>query len=295
MTHTAQFNSEAPIFELMSEPTVITGEHVNTVWRGLACLYGTADAGIPMVIKALRTPLSIATELACAIAGRYLKLPVPAPSIVLCDPEMVCQIPSEVLDSSLRTSDGQLIYFGSLLVFEYPIRPTAKSDPLVVNRIWSKVCAHEVAPAGAAWDELVANPDRHHENLTYDGEQWWLYDHDKALAPLADLFARLAEADSRTTIASHRSARNQIASEMESRRCDMSGVGLRSKAMSKSAKGFALLMAEVESWRSYDIRLNGVLDLTVDVLRSISYRLPAVELLVEQRLNKQPPQLLWGE
>ncbi|NYT36640.1 hypothetical protein ERD78_07135 [Allopusillimonas soli] len=289
-------DQNAPIFELMSEPTIVVGDHINTVWRGLACPYGTNEAGAALIIKALLTPLALATELACAIAGRYLGLPVPAPSIVLCDPELLTQIPPGVLQGSLRTADGQLIYYGSQLIFEHPIRPTSTLNPKVIERIWAKVCANEVAPSGAAWDELVANPDRHHENLTYDGERWWLYDHDKALASLADLYARITETESRVAIVAHQAPRNQIASEMERRRCDMAQVGQRSKTMSRSAKGFDLLVSSVEKWQNSDVRVNSVLVLATDVLRSIGFRLPAIELLVEQRINtKQNLSLLWSE
>ena len=288
-------DQDAPIFELMSEPTIVIGDHVNTVWRGLACPYGTSDAGAAMIIKALLSPLALATEVACAIAGRYLGLPVPAPSIVLCDPDLLTQIPQGVLQNSLKTADGQFIYYGSQLIFEHPIRPSSTSDPKVIERIWAKVCANEVAPSGAAWDELVANPDRHHENLTYDGQRWWLYDHDKALGSLAELYARLTETESRAAIVAHQAPRNQIASEMEQRKCDMTQVGQRSRSMSRSTKGFDLLVSRVEKWQNYDVRVNGVLALTADVLRSIGFRLPAIELLVEQRINtKQHLPSLWS-
>jgi len=266
------------------------------VWRALACPYGSSEPGSAMIIKGLCTPLSLATELACALAGIYLKLPIPTPCLVLCDPDLVTQLPEDLRQRSLRSTDGNFVYFGSELVFEYPTRPAATSDPRIIERIWNRLCSNDVAPAGAAWDELVANPDRHHENMTFDGEQWWLYDHDKALAPLAQLFARLAEFDSRNLIAAHRAARNQIASEMGLRQCDMTRIGQRSRSMSKSSKEFDLLVSQADQWAHPDVRVQSVLTLTVDVLRSIGFRLPAIELLIEQRLNtKETPRLLWSD
>jgi hypothetical protein len=43
--------------------------------------------------------------------------------------------------------------------------------------VWGKICEDEIAPTGAVWDELVANPDRHVQNLLFDGSKWWLFDH----------------------------------------------------------------------------------------------------------------------
>lgn len=296
MANFTQIDDAPPIFELMSEPTAVAGEHLNMVWRALACPYGSSEPGSAMIIKGLCTPISLATELACALAGIYLKLPIPAPCLVLCDPELVIQLPEDLRERSMKASDGSLIYFGSMLVFEHPIRPAATADPRIIERIWNKLCSNEVAPAGAAWDELVANPDRHHENMTFDGEQWWLYDHDKALAPLAELFARLAEVDNRNTIATHRASRNQIASEMERRRCNMAPIGQRSKLMSRGSRTFDLMVSVVQQWTYDDTRVQGVLTLTADVLRSIGYRLPAIELLVEQRINtREMPPLLWSD
>jgi hypothetical protein len=165
-----------PIFRLASTADVVSNddEHKNTVWRGMVYRTKATDVCQQMALKYLdnsSTKLSI--ELACGLTALALMLPVPRPGLVICSREDLPSLP-------ISANGEKLLLFGSQNIPEDTFMMTMRrNDTAAAEFIWSKLCSEKVGQQGAAWDELIANADRHHLNVIYDGK-WWLFDHDKA-------------------------------------------------------------------------------------------------------------------
>lgn len=134
------------------------GQHRPT--KGVALL-STSDGGTEeLVVYAKKIPLrSISIEVTCAALGRFLSLPIPEP-VILID----------------YTNNA---YFGSVDI-AYPsfaqfindsadagIRERLESWPLLQN--------------AAYFDEWIAMDDRHNGNLLFNGDDFFLIDHESAI------------------------------------------------------------------------------------------------------------------
>lgn len=276
-----------PLYRLLSSGALLEGSHVNKVWRGLVHPVGDTAPGVPMMIKWLADPIALATELACALAGQALRLQVPAGRLVLAEADMLQGLPS-------RFPGRRVLCFGSQL--QWPDDMTVrliKDDAAVEEHIWQKLCETPQAPTGAAWDELVANEDRHHQNVVYDGRQWWLFDHEAALEPIARVMKRFAQQSARQEVAAHHAKRNQIAEQLVIRRPNDHAIERQAPNLLALRYRLQWLADAARNWRTGNADVDQTFAVAEIVLRSIDLRLPALALHLQQRLAKPEGASLW--
>lgn len=277
-----------PVFRLLSSAIPLHGNHLNKVWRGLVHREGSADSGVPMIIKWLPDQIKLMTELACAMAGQALKLPVPSGGLVLCPADQLPELPQ-------GASSVTLVCFGSYLQFED--RGSAAlmkdEDGVVAEYIWRQVCESKAAAPGAAWDELVANGDRHCENVIFDGSQWWLFDHERALEPLRLVMQRFADQVIRQQLIDHRAGRNTLAQELLRRRPHDHRIDAEGNALFVRRQRLRWMADVVGKWKTEDQALNAMFQICEVVLMSIDLRLPVLAMSLQQRLSTPSGEALW--
>ncbi|NIF78901.1 hypothetical protein F3J20_16155 [Paraburkholderia sp. Cy-641] len=185
--------------------------------------------------------------------------------------------------------------FGS--VFQPPdpffVRRTT-DDPLAAEFIWSKVCENEVAPVGAAWDELVANPDRHVQNLLFDGGKWWLFDHNLALQPLSKLYSSIDQESAQAKIIDYVARVNQILDQLKQRRPHDHGVREEADKMLRQSKRLKILAIEMEKWQ-VDRRFSETIKMAALIVNLIALRLAPLALYVDRRLEVPTEDSLWSQ
>jgi hypothetical protein len=275
------------IFRLLATAAVVDGEHQNAVWSGLVGPVLGNEAGMPMVIKHLPSHVALATELACGLAAQELRIPVPAPALVICDI-------ADLNGFDGRRSGIELICFGSRMQFEDQMYRRQRNEDLAADEfIWSRICGTATGAKGAAWDELVANRDRHTENVLYDGESWWLLDHELALEPVSNLMKRFADAMVRQEIIDYRTSVNRLASQMIARRPANHGLADQPRSFLAGAKQLTLLADRVQTWSVNDERIDPVLQIAEVVIRSIALRIPALGLHLQARIGAKDSGALW--
>jgi hypothetical protein len=279
---------EPPIYRLMATADLISyeDEHLNPTWRGLVSPPGSTEVSPPMAIKYLGdSSVKIAIELACGLAAFALRLPVPKPALVYCDRTDLPGLPSSVQGDTL-------LLFGSSFTPEDTIWTRAKANSANdAELVWQHVCNDSVGPKGAAWDELIANPDRHHRNLINDGSRWWLFDHDKAIPP-ASSSAALATA-SLANFPEFFARTNILALEMVKRHPRNHALGLQPAEFEKSRDRLKALAHLVDKWDAQDVRIKGVLQDSAFLVGLITSRLPALALHLNNRIGNRDGNSLW--
>lgn len=279
---------DPPLFRLLSTAIPLHGNHLNKVWQGLVHREGVAEAGVPMIVKWLPDQIKLMTELACAMAAQALKLPVPSGGLVLCPSDQLPELPQ-------GAGSGLLICFGSYLQFED--RGSAalmkNEDGAVAEFVWRQVCQSRTAGPGAAWDELVANGDRHCENLIFDGTKWWLFDHERALEPLSQVMRRFADQVVRQQVISHRAVRNNLAQELVARRPRDHRLDAEPNALVARRQRLRWMADAVGKWQTEDKALNEMFAICQVVLLSIDLRLPDLAQSLQQRLSIPSGDSLW--
>lgn len=130
----------------------------------------TSQGAVEAWVKPVADLQRVQVEVACSLLGQSLDLPVPEPLVVLIGPEF----------------GGPGIGFGSSAVGHPNVaRWMDTAAEVVLRRLkeWTKVVD------AACFDEWIGNCDRHPGNMIYDGQSFWLIDHDKAMHPLIELDA----------------------------------------------------------------------------------------------------------
>lgn len=282
--------SSPPIYHLLGVCDKITGNHFQSAaWKGLAGQSNSHEPGIPVVVKHLDSPVQIDIELACGLVSQVLMLPVPKPALVYADRDLLPDAPKKVIDGA--------ILFGSR--FQTPDAYLAKqntNDERVGEDIYSKVCATEVGPLGSAWDELVANPDRHPYNFIFDGKKWWLFDHNKALEPLNRILEEIYNAPSsgkQREILTHAARINLLYSEMLKRDLGVTDIQDHAKLMTKKAKELKVLADRMTEWITEDDAVNSILKMSATIVAIIGSRLSPLMELIHNRSQKPAGRSLW--
>lgn len=279
---------DPPIYRLLAVAEKVQGKHLNHVWKGLAGRPWLDEPGIPVFAKYLPQPLQVDIEFACGLASQALRLPVPRPALVIADLD---DIPSH--PSNLKT--GPILLFGS--VFQAPdpfiARRTAQ-DAAGTEYVWGKVCADDVAPTGAAWDELVANPDRHIQNLLFDGSKWWLFDHNLALQPLAKLYKELGKDSTQAKIVEHVAKVNQILDQLKQRRRADESILAEADRLVRQAKKLTVLAVEMRKWQ-LDSKLEETVTIAATIVDLIALRLNPLAMHLKERLKMPSEKTLWSE
>jgi hypothetical protein len=287
-----EFWRSPPLMELNSGAVTLNAGQTHRVWRGLVQTPGSVELCLPVVIKWLPSGPKLSIELACAIASAMLRLPVPPGMLVLADPEQLPGLP--IAAQRAAATAGRVLCFGSRLQWPDDTLERLRSDDIAVqDHTWNSVCAGKVGTRGAAWDELVANPDRHTGNLIFDGTRHWLIDHDLALQPLAPLMRRFAQRMVRMKVTEHKSAVNQLASQMARRRPSDHGILAQPDKFLAQRRRLQALMNFARSWVTGDAQIDAILVDAEIVLRSIDARLPALALMLNERLGVPEERTLW--
>lgn len=243
-----------------------------------------------MILKYLPGQVKAAIELACALAARELALPVPRPGLVVAEREFLTELPDSI--------QGEYL----LLVGSHYQRPdsfmaevTSAGDAAAEELIWRTVCSSPVGAPAAAFDELVANADRHCENMLFDGAQWWLFDHDAALPPASQYILTPALQAARLQAAEFMAKANQMAHEMLRRRPNDHGILAEPRRFEARSKRVHALAKYADEWTHEDPRIAQVLQLTGVVLGLIHLRLAPLAEHLHTRLNQAPPlSLSWS-
>lgn len=278
-----------PLYYLSTTATLKNGNHANAVWHGFLAHESAPGEVMPAIVKALECEVGLAVELACALAGRALQLPVPAPGLVLAERAMLPGLPARFKGSTL------------LLIASHYQHPDALMTEVLANNpdaeevIWSRMCSTPTGTAGAVWDELVANADRHCENVLYDGASWWLFDHDLALPTAKEYVLTHLQQAARLSAIAFTATANQLAHEMLERRPKDHGLIDLSARLRGRDKALVAIAHYAAAWHHSDPKIHRVLELTGKVLGLIHLRLPALAQHVAARCNTTPDTpLLWS-
>jgi hypothetical protein len=279
-----------PIYHLASTAALRTGRHKHSVWLGRVAHERVAGESLPMIVKLLDSEVTAAVELACALAARELNLPVPRPGLVVAERDLLPGIPA--------SRKGQVF----LLIGSHYQRPdafmasvTAAGDDAAQEHIWRALCNSSTGAPAAAFDELVANGDRHCENVLFDGAQWWLFDHDLALPPANQYVVAPDLKERRLQAIEFMAKANQVAQEMLRRRPNDHSILTQPKRFDTRSKSVKALAIRAENWRHSDTKLDNIFRLTGVVLGLIHLRLPALANHLHNRLsNPNSSGLQWS-
>jgi hypothetical protein len=281
---------EPPIHRLLSGAQLLSGDHQHNVWQGITHRDQGTGVGILTVMKQLPSSIAIAMELACAMAGQVLRLPVPMGALVIADRDQLMGLPKRAAHES-----RQIICFGSYLKWpDETMRRILQGDAAIEEWTWSQLCNSNHGSPGAAWDELVANDDRHYQNIVFSGEDsWWLIDHESSLEPIAKVYRRWAEQTVRDQLREFEAKSNTLASEMMRRRPKDHAIDRQPASLRGHRERLSQMADQVRNWDSSNEQLRGIFSIVEIVLRSIHGRLPALEQHLRQRLDDKQQRLTW--
>jgi hypothetical protein len=279
-----------PVYYLAATADKRDGDHSNDVWRARVVHDSLPNQSLPMMVKALTSQVSMAVEIACALAARELRLPVPLPGLVYAERSMLLGIRPKY--------PGEVV----LLVGSHYQRPDAllaellEDNPAGEELVWQRLCETPTARQGAVLDELIANPDRHCENVLFDGVSWWLFDHDQALAPAATFVAKSELVAARQAAIDFTAKANRLAHQLLLRHRDKHGILEQIRKVDSGSKRLHALAQYSRHWTHPDPRINETLQLVGVVLGLIHLRLPALAEKINARLGNLPPTpSLWSE
>ena len=257
------------------------GDHSHDTWYARAVHADIAGQSLPMIVKRIPSPVVAAVEIACGLAARELRLNVPMPGLVVAEREDLPDLDEDV--------PGQRF----LLVGSHYQRPDALFAEVVANHpaaeelIWDRVCGTLVARQGAAWDELIANPDRHSENLLFDGSTWWLFDHDQALAPAAQYVADESDQQKRLEALAFNASENQLVEQLKQRlRDEIRAILEQSRRFDAGARRLQSLAHYSREWKHTESDIQHLLGLVSIILGLIHLRLPALAEKLHHRLEQ---------
>lgn len=280
--------SRPPVYRLLGVAEKLHGKHLNAAWKGLAGVPHADEPGIPVVVKHLPNAGQIDIELACGLASQVLSLPVPRPALVIAELEDLPLHP-------VGLTRSPVLLFGSLFQAEDPFTAQrAHQGGQAAEYIWDQVCREKAGPAGSAWDELVANPDRHVQNLLFDGTKWWLFDHNLALQPISKLYASIDDSDARAQLIEHTARVNQLLEQVVKRRPVDHGVELEAHRLSKHTQRLKILAIEMRKWQIPPGQISDIVRMAALIVDLIALRLEPLALYVEARLNKPNAEALWN-
>jgi hypothetical protein len=272
-----------PIYHISTVGELQDGDFTHDCWHARVTHETIPSHSIPMIVKVVRSPITLAIEIACGMAAKELRLNVPAPGLVVADREDLPGLSDEI--------QGKRI----LLVGSHYHRPDAifaeviANSPAAEEMVWQAICATVAAKQGAAWDELIANPDRHCENLLFDGSQWWLFDHDQALAPAAHYAERESDVAARQAAVDFNAHVNLLAAELQRRFANQQHAILEQiRRIDSGARRLHGLATYSRSWTHADKEICAALELIGLVLGLVHLRVPALAEKLQARLGVQP-------
>lgn len=281
---------DPPVWRMLSTGTHFSGRHHNTTWRALAQVHGNHEPGLPMVVKWMHKKETLAAELACALAGQALRLQVPGGVLVLAEKDQLPGLPRKVAGAA----NDWVLCFGSEYQFpdDTAVRPS--NEDAVEEWIWQRLCDTKQGPAGGVWDELIANNDRHCDNVVFDGTRWWLIDHEDTLSPVAKVMKKFTEQLARQSVLDYHPTENTLASQVAKRRPQDHGMHDLPAGLSRLKLRLSWLADLSQNWCTHIPEVDTVLMMTHLYLRSIELRLPALALHLSRRLAQPEGDSLWN-
>lgn len=279
-----------PVWRLLSHGTHFAGRHSNTTWRGLAQLHDSHEPGLPVIVKVMPNNETLAAELACALAAKALRLQVPDGVLVLAEKDQLPGLPRRYTGAGT----DRVLCFGSAYQFpdDTTVRPT--NEAAVEEWVWQQLCGSKQGPAGGVWDELVANNDRHCDNVVFDGARWWLIDHEHTLPPVAKVMKRFAQTVARQTVLNYQSPENTLAKEMHVRRPNNHGMLDLPATFAPLKQRITWLAEQAQSWVTGIKEIDTVLIYTHIYLRAIELRMAPLALHLASRLAQPEGDSLWN-
>lgn len=278
-----------PVYRLLAVAEKLRGKHLSHAWKGLAGIPGSTEPGIPVVFKFLTHAYQADIELACSLVSQILKLPVPFPALVICEKEDLPEAPQAMPTTA--------VLFGSIFQAPDPfLAQRIKNNEDVDEFIWNSVCSTgSTGTEGAVWDELVANPDRHSQNLLFDGRKWWLFDHNRALRPLAELYKNEAGQRDQQRFITFVDKVNHLLREMCARRPQDHGMEKHAEKMKANNKKLKLLANGVREWKTNHPQIDQTFQMAAFIIDIIAQRLDPLPLYIANRLSTQQPASLWDQ
>lgn len=280
-----------PWARLQSGGVPINAGQVHKVWRGQVQVPGSMEPCVPVALKWMPGVAKLPIELACALAAAELNLSVPRGVVVIAARD---QLPGLPAAARTLSSSQDVICFGSL--HQWPDDSVARllDDEAAAEHTWRRLCEMPAAASGAAWDELTANADRHVGNLLFDGNKYWLIDHELALEPIAKVMRRWAVQAAQESVREHRAKSNAIAAQLAHRRPNDHDIHAQPARFSSAKRRIELLADRMRTWSTGHRAVDDVWQLTEVVLRGIATRLPPLALMLNERLRVPDPTSLWS-
>ena len=230
-------------------------------------------------------------ELACSLAAAELGLPVPRGVVVLAKGDQLPGLPGYA--KPIAGTDDYLCY-GSMHQWPDDSGVRQLDDASATESTWRHLCDSPGAAPGAAWDELAANADRHAGNLVFDGNKYWFIDHELALQPIAKAMRHFAEQAARHQLIDHRARANIVADQLTRRRPNDHGLLAQPQRFARIETRMKLLADRVQQWSTSNAAVDPNWPMTEIVLRGIALRLPALGLMLNQRLQTPDASSLWN-
>ncbi|MBB1161488.1 hypothetical protein [Aquariibacter albus] len=283
--------SRPPWARLMSGGLTVEAGQENKVWRGQLQVPGSTESCVPAVVKWMNNQPKVAIELACALAAAELKLDVPRGVVVLAERD---QLPGLPVRAKPLPNTQDFLCFGS--VHQWPDDSAVRmlDDAAAEEHTWRRLCEMPAAAPGAAWDELVANADRHTGNLIFDGHRYWFIDHELALQPLAQVIRRWAVQANRQRVLEHRARGNELAAQLARRRPSDHGLQGQPAKFQKAGQRLGLLADRMRQWHTGYPPVDDIWPMAEVVLRGIAARLEPLALMVNERLGVREGASLWN-
>lgn len=274
-------------YYLLAKAERLAGDHVHPAWRGQVA-NPNAPRAKQMVVKWLDSHLAICAELATALAAQTLKLPVPLPAIVIASREDLPGLPNSV-------TGEQIILIGS--EYKEPeifFAQGVNNNPAAEDFVWNKLCSSPTGASGAAWDELIANDDRHFQNALFDGQNWWLFDHDRALQNSGVFCKNPDDQQVRLDLISFSAKCNLLAEKTIERHQNNHGIDTQPSAFEKRKAALSILTSTVKNWSHPEPRINAIYSTTAILLEAIELRLPALAQHIQTRIARpNAEELTW--
>jgi hypothetical protein len=278
-----------PVVQMVSAGQPIHAGQVHRAWSAMVQTAGSTEPAISVVLKWMPSRVKLAIELGCSLAATAIKLDVPRGMLVLADATDLAGLPA----GAVAVTGDLVLCYGSVLRWPETARPR-DGDAAVDEFIWQRFCESATAAPGAAWDELVANGDRHAGNFVFSADRYWLIDHDKALAPLADAVRRMTDLNAREQVRDFRATQNQVATQLVQRKPDDHDILIQPGKFEARTRALEALAARMSSWKTGVPAVDEVLIDSETIVRGIILRLPALGLQLQDRLARPPSALMWS-
>lgn len=276
------------LYTLICGAELETGDHVHRVWRGQVATPEMPRAK-KMALKWLDGDHAIGVELACALAAQCFGIPVPAPGIVIALREFLPGLPPSVAGETIILIGSE---FKDAEIFYSRATPDNRA---VEEFVWQRLCASETGPVGAAWDELVANEDRHYQNALFDGTGWWLFDHDRALMSAGPFCKAPIDIPLRLELKEFRAKCNHLAQQVVSRHRVNHGISDQPAKFNRHKEALSLQAEAARKWFHPDAKIQKIFVSTAILLEAIELRLPALAIHLQARTEQPSADDLWTQ